>query len=327
MPRQPRRPHNAPSWVTAPTDHEKLTTYDHEKAANYNLDDDSSVSDFAGKSKDFACTLVHTETNNKKKTKQTASEQEIKPTKITPAQAQASREAYMRSIQQIKAHITPTPMAKKPAFRNSSAMQTVPADNKGAIISSAPAISKGPTIPQAPAIVKGPALTMAPIAPKDPIPSSRPIFTNGPVFGKYLAVDKVPTTSKQSKAQPSQDTIQQKTVNNLLDTPIEGDADEDLLSKIAALAPTSLPVVVPYSNVSQSSNAEAAEVEQAGVTASPYATTAWKWAQESNKKQVEAKVEQARIELEALGRAQAVEEAQLAANLEKIKAMGGKKQV
>lgn len=364
MPRQPRHPHNAgvnpdhkqvPSWVTAPTDHEKLTT-DNEKAAKYNLDDESSVSDIAEKTKDLACTLVHTETDNKKKTEQTASEQEIKHVKITPAQAQASHEVYLHSIQQIRAHISPAPMAKKPASQNISAMQTVPAANKGAIISEAPAISSGPTIPEAPAIAKGPALTRAPIVAKGPITSSRPIFTNGPVFDKYLAVDKVPTTLKQAmpkKAQPSQDEIQQKTfVNNLLYTPIEGDADEDLLSKIDSLAPISLPVIDPYSNVSQSSSAGAAEVEQAGVTAgpdhgraaeenatpgtdlspqggpSPYDTTIWKWAQESNKKHVEARVEQARIEQEALDRAQAAEAALLAANLEKIKAMGAiKKQV
>jgi hypothetical protein len=76
------------------------------------------------------------------------------------------------------------------------------------------------------------------------------------------------------------------------------------------------------SNVTQSSSAGAAEVEQAGVTASPYATAAWKWAQESNKKHVEARVEQPRIEKEALGRAQVDQAALLAANLEKIMAMG-----
>jgi hypothetical protein len=113
-----------------------------------------------------------------------------------------------------------------------------------------------------------------------------------------------------------------KTVNNLLDIPIEGDADEDLLSKIGALVPINLPVVVPASNVAQSSSAGAAEVKQAGVTASPYATTAWKWAQESNKKHVEARVKQARIEKVALDRAQADQAALLAANLEKIMAIG-----
>jgi hypothetical protein len=50
--------------------------------------------------------------------------------------------------------------------------------------------------------------------------------------------------------------------------------------------------------------------------------TTWKWAQESNKKHVEARVKQARIGKEALDRAQADQAALLAANLEKIKTMG-----
>jgi hypothetical protein len=58
--------------------------------------------------------------------------------------------------------------------------------------------------------------------------------------------------SSSAATQPSQDRIQRKTVNNLPDTPIEGDADEDLLSEIGALVPMNLPVVVPASNVAQS---------------------------------------------------------------------------